>query len=649
MSCFLRSVSALSLTFSCLLTAYADNASVDVSMLCIQGMTGCGIAYDIPIEPTPTSMNTTTTYQTSYTIDNQSGNTVSIVLSLQELDSLGDTGAVTIDGSTTCPLDGDLDSDTSCNIVLDFQPSIPGDLNWTFTVTPDTAQLPLVLPLQATVVGSITYAAAGGYYSNDTYTYPLLAISADNGAWGYPIDDETSPLPYGLDIESTAPIVSVSCSLLGYCAGVGQYSYEGGDYPFATTNNGIDSWAYTFDYNSVQTLNTDDSFDYSTYGSFNIAYCSGDVCMLGGSYVNTSEYTYPMLVTSVSGGDWTIDVSSAQNLPEDITTSSTPYQGIFGLSGTGGNFVLSGWYTNTSSNALPLLAYSADNGGTWTYPSLSLPGDYVGHAELYESSCSGNICMSSGSYNNGISQLPLAYTSFDEGETWSLTFDSLSPAGLIPGDWNYGNDGDINSVSCNEFACAVSGGYYNGSPIPYLAVAVFSDEYPCTNSSNCNWVLGVDSTTNLPSDDANYAAFSDVACSQTTCVAVGAYHSSIDGNVYPLVGIYDLELGTVSYTLDQSSINATIDANDTPPDFYLSGHAHTTLTQVNCSLAFCVASGVYSSEEDSGTTTYPFVVTSRDSGHTWSYTIDGDPSTLPPSFVSGEFVSSDITPPTLKK
>ena len=224
MSCFLRSVSALSLTFSCLLTAYADNASVDASMLCIQGMTGCGIAYDTPIESTPTPMILGNTYQTSYTIDNQSGNTVSIVLSLEELDVLGDTGAVTIDGSTTCPLDGDLDSDTSCNIVLDFQPTIAGDLSWTFTITPDTVQLPLVLPLQATVQSLAIISAAGGYYSDGANTYPLLAISTDGGDWGYSLDGSTSPLPYGLDSGSSATITSVSCSSLAYCAAVGQYS-----------------------------------------------------------------------------------------------------------------------------------------------------------------------------------------------------------------------------------------------------------------------------------------------------------------------------------------------------------------------------------------------------------------------------------------
>ena len=153
----------------------------------------------------------------------------------------------------------------------------------------------------------------------------------------------------------------------------------------------------------------------------------GDVCMLGGSYVNTSEYTYPMLVTSVSGGDWALDVSSAENLPEDITTSSTPYQGIFGLNGAGSNFVLSGWYTNTSSAAVPLLAYSDDNGSTWTYPSPSdiaglLPSDYNSNAELLALDCSGSICITSGSYINGSTSQGLAYMSFDTGETLPLTY-----------------------------------------------------------------------------------------------------------------------------------------------------------------------------------------------------------------------------------
>lgn len=169
-------VTALSLGF--ILTAQADSTQFD----CEKSLIGCGIVFTaIPATP---ALAVASTASATYTIQNQAASATNIALSLTELDSLDDPGAITIDGSSTCPNPGSLASSASCNIVLDFQPSVAGALSWTLTVTPTSSQAPFSLPIQATV-GSPpnAYVVNNAANTGDAGTVSLCSLNG-NGTFG---------------------------------------------------------------------------------------------------------------------------------------------------------------------------------------------------------------------------------------------------------------------------------------------------------------------------------------------------------------------------------------------------------------------------------------------------------------------------------
>ena len=120
--------------------------------------------------------------------------------------------------------------------------------------------------------------------------------------------------------------------------------------------------------------------------------------------------------------------------------------------------------------------------------------------------------------------------------------DSSSPSTVVPSDWNFRAGGYINGVNCSESACAVAGTYVDDSydNWPYMATAVISNAYPCTNASNCNWIITIDSSSIFADwDSSGFGTnLNEVSCTQTTCIAVGTYVSETDGNQYPLAITY---------------------------------------------------------------------------------------------------------------
>ncbi len=646
----LRRIGALGLTFSCLLSAQAAD---EASMMCAAGMLGCGVAFETPIEPTPSPLTTTTTGQTTYTIiNNDDVNDVNIVLSLTEVDNIGDALAVQFDGSGTCPLSGTLAAGDTCTIVLDFAPNFPGELDWTLTVTPSgeyTAQLPLVLTLETDVTGTyVPYAVTGGYYEDsDENYYPLLTLSTDGGNdWSYVLDDTTTPLPYQYDITNPNQKGIWANSCFGsYCVAGGYYiDTDENSYPFVASTAGGVSWSYTFD-SSNPALPSDYNADFN--GNFYDASCSGSTCMLGGEYTSTDSNQYPLAIISNDGGvTWDLTISSSLNAPSDINLSEADAE-ITGASCTDSTSCLvAGTYLNTSGGNYPLLAYStySDDTWNWTYPDISsqIPSDINDYPGLRMSdlSCIDDTCIVGGTYGS-----PIVYMSFDGGESWSLMIDSSSPSTVVPSDWDFSYGGNVNGVSCSDTACAAAGNYSDSSfnIYPYLVTAVISDDYPCTNASNCNWAIAIDSANlyGLDSKEGGLAgggSFDGVSCSETTCVASGYYYSSTDGHRYPLVATFTLSDSSVAYSIDYTTINA-----NPPTDF---GFAN--LYQTSCTGSFCTAGGSYASESVGGVF-YPFLITSQDAGNTWAYTIDGTTETLPVNFVSGQFNPDDIAPPTVKK
>ncbi len=365
----LRRIGMLGLTFSCLLSAQAAD---EASMMCASGMLACGISFQTPIQATPSPLTPLTPTQAIYTIvNNDEVNAVNIALDLTEIDSLDDTNAVQFDESMTCPESGTLGAGATCTIVLDFAPTVVGDLNWNLTVTPTgyAAQRPLTLALESTI--GIPYASAGGFYTDtDGGNYPFLTMSSDaGGTWNYFLDDTTTPLPNNYDPTSSLEygITSTSCSG-STCVAGGQY-FDGDNYYLFAASNAGGSWSYTYDSSSAAI-----PLDFLSSSDNPVSVgCSGSTCMLGGQYTLTAGEQYPLGIISTDGGlSWAVTISSALNPPPDISESclTAGLNGISCIDAT--SCVVAGVYTNTNDWYYPLLAYSTYSDDAWTWQLIQI-------------------------------------------------------------------------------------------------------------------------------------------------------------------------------------------------------------------------------------------------------------------------------------
>lgn len=158
----------------------------------------------------------------SYTIQNQGNTDTSISLSLTEVDALSDPTAVVFNGTTTCPNPGNLAINASCNIVLDFQPCVDGDLDWDLTVTPDSTQRPLVLPLTGTVAHDPAMAYIVNYGSglaDGSGSISICEVKESDGT----LDTCTNFPTYGVTLAGPASIVLTADRTFAYITNFGNY------------------------------------------------------------------------------------------------------------------------------------------------------------------------------------------------------------------------------------------------------------------------------------------------------------------------------------------------------------------------------------------------------------------------------------------
>lgn len=293
-----------------------------------------------------------------------------------------------------------------------------------------------------------------------------------------------------------------------------------------------------------------------------------------------------------------------------------------------------GQYNSTAAGHpnYPLLATSANKGASWTYTlystTPSIPGDYLNNGIFNNVICAGLNCVAGGQYqstNAGTPNYPLLATSADSGATWAYTLDgTTSPS--VPGD--YYNNGTINGVSCTGLNCIGAGDYQNtaaGNPTYPLLVS--------STNGGITWAYTLNSTTtpSVPGDYKNNAVLTSISCSNPNCVAAGHYQSTAAGNpFYPLLVTSTNNGATWTYTLDSTTTPSV-------PADYLN---NAVLSSISCFGTQCVAAGHYQSTT-AGNPTYPLLITSADSGVTWSYTLDSATSpSVPGAYDNGGAFSS---------
>ena len=344
--------------------------------------------------------------------------------------------------------------------------STDGGRTWTYTIDSTSPGLPMDYNsgvLIGTAIGvfssatcnGLTCVAAGSYQSNNTKTYPFLASSTNGGAtWSFPITRATTPTDY----YDNGIIYSVSCTEQ-ICIAVGSYkttAMNNPTYPFiAKSDNGGGTWRYVLDDQSTPAVPP----DYYNNAAFGSTSCTKLNCIAAGYYTSQTpgNYQYPMLATSVNGGDtWAYSIDSQTN--PSVPTDFKVYGAFISTSCSGFSCIAAGLYVTTPPFiTYPLLASSADAGVTWTYKidshtTPSVPAGFTNSGSFNSASCNGLICVAAGQYLGTPKppniQYPLTASSTDGGATWVYTLDSSQPT--LPG--NFVTAGNFSSASISTNA-----------------------------------------------------------------------------------------------------------------------------------------------------------------------------------------------------
>ncbi len=239
-------------------------------------------------------------------------------------------------------------------------------------------------------------------------------------------------------------------------------------------------------------------------------------------------------------------------------------------------------FNSLGSNELPLAYTSSDNGQDWTLsPAFILPSGQT-QGQLLDFNCGGNTCTSVGS-TFGINELPVAYTSSDGGINWSLSSSFLLPGGQT--------SGSLSGIACVNNLCATVGSSISSlnlsSPLTYTS-----------NNGGSNW--GSPSSPSLPGSQTE-GILTSVACTGSICTAVGNSFQSPNINFLPLV--YTSNNSGNSWTLSPA-----LPLNLPQPQGTLNG--------VTCIGSMCTAVGT--SFQAGGGNQLPLAYTSNDSGNSWT-------------------------------
>ncbi|MCL9683608.1 exo-alpha-sialidase [Legionella maioricensis] len=328
--------------------------------------------------------------------------------------------------------------------------------------------------LQGISCDSANHCAAVGHYYNGSRYLPLIYTSSDNGTiWSL---STTQPPAQGSNNNS---LYSVSCDNAGHCAAVGFYNNGSQDVPlsFTSSDRGV-TWGPSTTLPPAQGSAPNYLYSVSCDG--------GSHCVAVGHYYNGSRYLPLIYTSSDNGTTWSLSTTPIPG------SGNNSLYGVFCTSS--GHCAAVGYYNNGSQN-VPLSYTSSDNGATWSVSTTMPPAQGSSDHLLYSVSCDNtNHCAAVGYYNNGSRNVPLSYTSSDNGATWSVSTTMPSPT--------QGSGANVlKSVSCdNTDHCAAVGTYNNGSqslPLSYNSSdngatwSLSTTPPPAQGSSQFTYLTGV--------------------------------------------------------------------------------------------------------------------------------------------------------------
>lgn len=309
--------------------------------------------------------------------------------------------------------------------------------------------------------------------------------------------------------------------------------------------------------------------------------------------------------------------------------------------------IANGHYESSTfpNNTFQLVGVSQDSGKTWrsriTSSSIGrgLPADLslstfdLGAFNLfYQPRCTGNNCISVGSYENDAGYFPFISQSQNLGLNWTSVLYS-NPASGLPSDLvPTPLGGFINTyfdADCTGTLCVAAGSYatagnlFNG--IAFLSVSQDAGQV---------WSSPVNSSsvgTSLPSDldVSGFSVYNSVSCHSGYCVAAGVYASTAVGTpVFPLITLGQSQGSQWTTTVSSATPNSF------PADYSaLSGAGF--LFKVDCSGTNCVTVGGYETTA-LGNPGYHMILVSHNNGMTWSPAVDSSSigTALPSDYIT---------------
>lgn len=366
-----------------------------------------------------------------------------------------------------------------------------------------------ILRITRSSAGLVNKVIVGSYRDVSSNFLPLSYLSADGGInWTV-----SSTLPQPADPNFNV-LAGVSCTSNGLtCTSVG-FSNFPVYFPVSYfTLDGGNTWSRS------QAISLPPS---GTTGQFYMASCSNSLaCAVVGSY-RLSGVWKPLSYTSSDGGNhWNVSTT----LPAAQGAQDNNLYGVACDTNVQKCVAVGSYYEQTISSTAPLSYISTDGGASWTASSSMPPFTGSGTSILQSVACdsSGLKCVAVG-YATSTKTYPIAYTSSNGGDTWTLSA-TPPPAQGTDNNFIYGVSCDSTGLSC------VTVGKYDSSPnnIPLAYKSV---------DGGVHWTLSSAIPSSLPSE-----VLYGVHCQSDGAICVATSLDDIDNPLGFGGGYYSLDMG----------------------------------------------------------------------------------------------------------
>lgn len=260
----------------------------------------------------------------------------------------------------------------------------------------------------------------------------------------------------------------------------------------------------------------------------------------------------------------------------------------------------------------PLISISTDKGLTWNFPNT--PNEVIftpantnpfSAGQLNSAFCNSEICISAGTYTDGVIDRPLLAKSIDRGVSWVYPTNMNDPV-FTPANTNpFLNSGGLFGGACDDSICIAAGTYIDLMTVRRPLIALSTDHGQTFSYPDLLTSPIFTPANTYPFSDNGY--FSKTSCSANLCIAAGYYLDSMSTTRPLLVETKD-KGATWSFP---ESITAPFFIPGNSQPFVDNGK----LLGTGCSGSTCVAAGFYST----GVVQLPMAAVSNDAGLTWTY------------------------------